>query len=123
MIALPRHRSAAALRVRMRARLCREPRGRGRAAYREATAGPRASAGASGGGKRRGQRRMQRPGLRARGQRRFRVTTTDRRHSLPLAPNLLDRNFTVATPHTVWAGDIADLPTEEGWLYLGVAID
>ena len=50
-------------------------------------------------GKLRVQRLMQQHGIRARGQRRFRVTTTDSRHNLPIAPNLVDRNFT-ATPLT-----------------------
>jgi putative transposase len=74
-------------------------------------------------GKRRVQRLMQRHGIRARAKRRFRVTTTDSRHSLPVAPNLLDRNFTLATPNTVWAGDITYIPTDEGWLFLAVVID
>ena len=47
-------------------------------------------------GKQRVQRLMQQHGIRARGKRRFRITTTDSRHGLPIAPNLLDRNFTVA---------------------------
>jgi transposase InsO family protein len=49
---------------------------------------------------------MQQHGIRARGKRRFRIATTDSRHGLPIAPNLLDRNFTVATPNQVWVGDI-----------------
>ena len=50
-------------------------------------------------GKLRVQRLMQRNGIRARGKRRFRITTTDSRHGLPIAPNLLNRNFTVAAPN------------------------
>jgi len=57
-------------------------------------------------GKLRGQRLMQEHGIRARGKRRFRVTTTDSRHGLPIAPNLLNRNFTVAAPNQAWTGDI-----------------
>ena len=57
-------------------------------------------------GKQRVQRLMQQHGIRARGKRRFRIATTDSRHGLPIAPNLLDRNFTVATPNQVWVGDI-----------------
>jgi putative transposase len=74
-------------------------------------------------GKLRVQRLMQENGIRARGKRRFRITTTDSRHGLPIAPNLLDRNFTVAVPNQVWVGDITYIPTEEGWLYLAVVID
>jgi putative transposase len=74
-------------------------------------------------GKRRVQRLMQEHGIQARGKRRFRVMTTDSRHDLPIAPNLLDRNFTVAAPNTAWSGDITYIATEEGWLYLAVVID
>ena len=50
-------------------------------------------------GKQRVQRLMQQHGIQARGKRRFRVITTDSRHDLPVAPNLLNRNFTVAAPN------------------------
>ena len=49
--------------------------------------------------------------------------TTDSRHGLPIAPNLLYRNFTVAAPNRVWAGDMTYIQTEEGWLYLAVVLD
>ncbi len=74
-------------------------------------------------GKQRVQRLMQQHGIRARGKRRFRVTTTDSRHGLPIAPNLLNRNFTVAAPNRVWAGDMTYIQTEEGWLFLAVVLD
>jgi putative transposase len=74
-------------------------------------------------GKQRVQRLMQQHGIQARGKRRFRVATTDSRHDLPIAENLLERNFTVAAPNTAWAGDITYIPTGEGWLYLAVVID
>jgi len=44
------------------------------------------------------QRLMQRHGIRARGKPRFGITTTDSRHDLPIAPNLLNRNFTLRRP-------------------------
>ena len=44
-------------------------------------------------------------------------------HDLPIAPNLLDRQFTVAEPDRVWAGDITYIATDEGWLFLAVVID
>ena len=59
----------------------------------------------------------------ARGKRRFRVATTDSRHHLPIAPNLLNRNFTPAAPNQAWVGDITYVATEEGWLFLAVVID
>lgn len=74
-------------------------------------------------GKQRVQRLMQQHGIQARGKRRFRVMTTDSRHDLPVAPNLLNRNFTVAAPNLAWSGDITYIPTEEGWLFLAVVID
>jgi len=74
-------------------------------------------------GKQRVQRLMQQHGIRARGKRRFRVVTTDSRHDLPIAPNLLNRNFTPAAPNQVWSGDITYIATEEGWLFLAVVID
>ena len=74
-------------------------------------------------GKRRVQRAMQRNGIRARGKRRFRVVTTDSNHALPIAPNLLARNFTVAAANTVWVGDMTYIATDEGWLYLAVVLD
>jgi putative transposase len=74
-------------------------------------------------GKQRVQRLMQQHGIRARGTRRFRVTTTDSRHGLPIAPNLLNRNFAVAAPNRAWTGDITYIPTHEGWLFLAVVID
>ena len=74
-------------------------------------------------GKQRVQRLMQQHGIRARGKRRFRVVTTDSRHDLPVAPNLLGRNFTAAAPNQAWSGDITYIATEEGWLFLAVVID
>ncbi len=74
-------------------------------------------------GKQRVQRLMQQHGIGARGQRRFLVMTTDSRHDLPIAPNLLHRNFTVSVPDQVWAGDITYIQSDEGWLFLAVVID
>ena len=73
-------------------------------------------------GKDRVQKLMQRHGIRARGRRRFKVTT-DSRHDLPISPNLLNREFTVMQPDKVWAGDITYIATDEGWLFLAVVID
>lgn len=61
-------------------------------------------------------------GLRARRRRRF-VKTTDSRHDLPVAGNVLDRNFTATEPNRVWTTDITFIWTTEGWLYLAVIID
>ena len=74
-------------------------------------------------GKQRVQRLMQKHGIRARGKRRFRVATTDSLHTLPVAPNRLERNFSPARPDTAWSGDITYIATDEGWLFLAVVID
>ena len=49
--------------------------------------------------------------------------TTDSKHKLPVAPNLLNRRFEVELPNTVWCADITYLWTLQGWLYLAVVID
>ena len=56
-------------------------------------------------------------GLRCKQKRKFKVTT-DSRHTLPVSPNILDRQFTVGAPNTAWVTDITYVPTDEGWLYL-----
>jgi transposase InsO family protein len=73
-------------------------------------------------GKTRVQRLMQQHGIQARGKKKF-VVTTDSRHSLPIAPNLLDRQFTVDRPDAVWTSDITYIATDEGWLYLTAVLD
>ena len=49
--------------------------------------------------------------------------TTDSRHALPIAPNVLNRHFTVAAPNRVWGSDITALWTQEGWLYIAIVVD
>jgi transposase InsO family protein len=65
---------------------------------------------------------MRRHGIRAAKPRSFRVCTTDSNHGLPVAPNLLDRNFSAEMPNRVWLADITCIPTDEGWLYLAVSL-
>jgi len=67
-------------------------------------------------------RLMRAQGLRGR-RRRRQPRTTDSQHTLPIAENVLNRAFDVATPNTVWAGDITYLATREGWVYLAVILD
>ncbi len=50
-------------------------------------------------------------------------STTNSRHSHPIAPNLLNRNFRVSRPNTVWVVDITYIPTGQGWLYLAIVKD
>jgi len=61
-------------------------------------------------------------GIKAKTVRKFKVTT-DSKHNLPVAPNLLDRQFTVARPNAVWVSDITYIWTSEGWLYLAGVVD
>ena len=54
--------------------------------------------------------------------RKYKVTT-DSNHTLAVAPNLLDRDFSATAPNQKWAGDITYIWTSEGWLYLAVILD
>ena len=67
-------------------------------------------------------RLMQEDGLRAKQKRRFR-RTTDSKHSHPIAPNVLKRNFEPQAPNQSWATDVTYIHTGEGWLYLAVMLD
>jgi len=67
-------------------------------------------------------RRMRQAGLRSKVRRKYRVTT-DSKHHFPVAPNLLERNFTTTASDKTWVSDITYLATRTGWLYLTVIID
>lgn len=67
-------------------------------------------------------RLMRRCGLVVRGRRRFK-TTTNAKHAYPVAPNVLDRQFTAQRPNEKWLTDITYIATQEGWLYLAVVLD
>lgn len=73
-------------------------------------------------GRERVERLMRENGIRARHKRRYKVTT-DSKHGLPVADNLLDRNFGPTSPNQVWTSDITYLWTDEGWLYLAIVLD
>lgn len=73
-------------------------------------------------GKTKVERTMKKHGIRAKTKRKFRVTT-DSNHKLPVAPNLLDRNFSPEKPNQVWASDITYVWTRQGWLFLAVIVD
>lgn len=51
------------------------------------------------------------------------TATTNSKHSLPVAPNLLQQDFTAKAPYDKWVGDITYIPTGESWLYLATVID
>jgi putative transposase len=65
---------------------------------------------------------MREKGLQARRKRRF-ITTTDSAHTMPVAQNLLDRNFEPERPNEKWVADITYIRTQEGWLYLAAVMD
>ena len=73
-------------------------------------------------GKERIRKLMAQHGIRARHKRKY-IATTNSNHDLPVAPNLLERNFTATAPNLVWTSDITYLATAEGWVYLAVIID
>lgn len=56
-------------------------------------------------------------GIYCKQKKKFKVTT-DSKHTLPLAENVLNRQFKTTSPNKVWVSDITYIPTEEGWLYL-----
>ena len=61
-------------------------------------------------------------GIRCTHKKKFRVTT-DSKHQLPIAENVLDRQFAQTAPNQVWVADITYIPTDEGWLYLAALKD
>jgi len=65
---------------------------------------------------------LRRQGLRAKAAKKFKATTNSN-HNLPVAPNLLQQDFSATAPNQKYVGDITYLWTDEGWLYLAVVID
>ncbi|MDO9713942.1 IS3 family transposase [Paracraurococcus lichenis] len=88
---------------------------------------PRVHAALRAEGVRAGQHRVARlmlqHGMAARRSRRGQPRTTDSRHALPIAPNLLERRFTAPAPNRVWLADLTNIRTGEDWLYLAVVLD
>jgi putative transposase len=73
-------------------------------------------------GKDRVERLMQENGIYGKHKRKYKVTT-DSKHRLPVAPNLLNRQFKPELPNQAWVSDITYLWTDEGWLYLAIVMD
>ena len=69
------------------------------------------------------ERLMRRHGIHALAGRRFRPCTTDSRHNLPVAPNLLKQEFVAEAPNRVWLAGITHIATGEGWLCLAAVLD
>lgn len=65
---------------------------------------------------------MKEKNLKVKTKRKFK-STTDSNHAKPVAPNLLQQNFTAPAPNRVWTSDISYIRTDEGWLYLCIVLD
>ena len=68
-------------------------------------------------------RLMRSDGIRSIIKKKYRVSTTDSNHNLPVAKNLLNREFKVKRPGKVWVSDITYIRTNQGWLYLTIIMD
>jgi len=66
--------------------------------------------------------RMREMGVASKARKKFKATTHSK-HNHPVAPNLLNRNFTASAPNEVWVSDITYIRTKSGWSYLTVFID
>jgi transposase InsO family protein len=73
-------------------------------------------------GRYRVRRLMREAALRPVWKRKF-VHTTDSKHDLPVAQNLLNRQFAVAAPNQAWTSDITYIRTRQGWLYLAAVME
>ena len=67
-------------------------------------------------------RRMKALNLHAKAKKKFKITT-DSKHRLPVADNLLNQDFSATAPNQKWCSDISYVWTEEGWLYVAVVMD
>ena len=68
------------------------------------------------------RRLMREAGLKPVWKRKF-VNTTDSKHDLPVAENLLNRQFNPPQPNQAWVSDITYIRTRTGWLYLAAVMD
>jgi len=67
-------------------------------------------------------RLMRKNGIKSKRKNKWKATTNSK-HNLPVAPNLLEQNFKADLPNNVWVGDITYQWTEEGWLYTAIVKD
>ena len=74
-------------------------------------------------GKKRVERLMRANGIKAKHKRKYKPLGTDSQHKLPVAENLLDRQFEQSKPNQVWVTDTTYVWTGEGWLYLAAMLD
>jgi transposase InsO family protein len=74
-------------------------------------------------GKKRVERLMRDNAIKAKQRKGYRPSTTDSAHDLPVAPNILNRQFNRQRPNEAWVADITYIATDEGWLYLAAVMD
>jgi len=74
-------------------------------------------------GRKRVARLMHQAGLRGKCKGRWRICTTESKHKLPVAENVLRQYLMAEQPNTKWVADITYIPTDKGWLYLAVVMD
>ena len=74
-------------------------------------------------GKKRVERLMRENGIKAKHKRKHKPQCTDSAHKMPVAENLLNRQFSRSKPDQAWVTDTTYIPTAEGWLYLAVVLD
>jgi transposase InsO family protein len=65
---------------------------------------------------------MRKAGLSSRTKKKFKATTNSK-YNFPVAPNLLNQDFSAKAADSTWVGDITYIWTDEGWLYLAVVMD
>ena len=65
---------------------------------------------------------MRAHGIRSKVAKKFKATTNSK-HNLPVADNVLNRDFAATAPNKKWVSDITYVATQEGWLYLAGVMD
>jgi transposase InsO family protein len=68
-------------------------------------------------------RMMRSEGIKSITHKKFRISTTDSNHDLPIAENHLNRAFTANSPAKKWVSDLTYIRTKQGWLYLTIVMD
>jgi putative transposase len=66
---------------------------------------------------------MKRLDLQCKLRRKYKICTTDSKHSYAIAPNILERRFTQEAPNKAWVADITYIHTAEGWLFAALVMD
>ena len=74
-------------------------------------------------GKKRVERLMQQHGIRAKQGKKYRPECTNSEHQMPVAPNILNRQFKRSAVNEAWVADTTYIWTDEGWLYLATILD